>query len=58
MKTTYLSISTLNNSRYRFDSREWAWTFGDTILSVFAEDRKVTHFFPFAALECATVTHE
>jgi hypothetical protein len=58
MKRTYLDVSSVSGSSYRFDSRDYAWSFGDTVLTVYTSDRTTTHFYPFATIVRATVVHK
>jgi hypothetical protein len=47
-----------NGTAHQYSGRDFAWSFGDTMLSVYSNDRKVTHFFPYATALRITVTHE
>jgi hypothetical protein len=50
-----LHVLTLNNTRLTFVSTEWRWSFGTTMLGVFSVDDRITHNFPYTAIEYTTL---
>jgi hypothetical protein len=58
MRQVILTVRTINNSSMSFDGQQYAWTFGDTLLSVYSNDKTVRYFFPFATADLIKVEHK